>query len=113
MKRPNITPGPWVAKKELYPRPVSKHSSATFTRVSPGPEGNAIIALVPPIYGPVSNGLAISNANARAIAAVPETHKALERALATLERLAPSLESRDVETVEIIRSALIAAGYQL
>lgn len=100
MKRPNITPGPWYAMQT---------SAGTYAVTATIPASSCREAVVRETGGAT---IAEEYANARAIAAVPETHKALERALCTLERLAPSLESRDVETVEILRSALIAAGYQ-
>ena len=101
MKRPNITPGPWKQDARLNNSSTlsgaDKHL-ATFHR-----DGQTTAQIHP------SAGEA--EANARAIAAVPDTHKALERALGTLERMADKLESYDVGTVEAIRAALTKAGY--
>lgn len=95
MKRPNITPPPYTVQ-------LSDHHADDSRIVADG----EVVAIC------CSRGhLGEQHATTRAFAAVPDTHKALERALGTLERMADKLESYDVGTVEAIRAALLKAGY--
>lgn len=99
MKRPNITPGPWEPAGD-----------SIISASSPADEPEVCICIIE-CGGGYEADVKTREANAQAIAAVPDTHKALERALGTLERMADKLESYDVGTVEAIRAALTKAGY--
>lgn len=94
MTRPNITPGPWTSK-------ISKGGyilQTTCYRIAEG-ESNMPVALLP-LNHAMRDDPSISEANARAIAAVPALLEALEQL------------ANDQEVGFIARAALTAAGYQ-
>lgn len=102
------TPGPWIAKQDLS----SQFSRNHWTIEAASPHCAGRVQTICELNGPWNEGNYA--ANARLIASAPELLSALQIALATIERLAPSHRGFDSTrgTKDVICSAIAAAKGQ-